>query len=212
MARLIDQAPVSGSQPKTTGPSELVPVEDYVAPVFWTELSDAVAGIRDVLEDNELDSEIEAVQEESSASVPSSHSSPYAAVDTGSQAILFGGILASPSDDFNLPAETKEYLLQAYKYRVDPIFKPLHWPSTLAIIQPSDHILSTDARALELAMCFTASCSLFDHEFENRRVFVEQVRQAAERAFVRAGMLTTTSIVPLQAFIIYLVSLCCNIL
>ena len=103
-------------------------------------------------------------------------------------------------------SETNQFLLNVYHERVHALFKVLHWPSTLALINASNNMGDIKVRALKSAIHFTSVCSLFDHELEGRRMILSQYRQRAEEAFIDAGLLTTTSFVVLQAFVIYLVS------
>ena len=105
-----------------------------------------------------------------------------------------------------MPPGLPERLLTVYKQRVDPIFKPLHWPSALRISSSQECKQCPDAKALGCAIYFTAACSLFDHELDDRVMVVEQSQRAAEQAFEQAGLLTTMSVIVLQAFVIYLVS------
>lgn len=124
--------------------------------------------------------------------------------------LLFGN--TSPGDaTFNVSPALKERLLNVYQERVDCLFKPLHWPSTLAAIQQQGSKYQSKAEeaehhALEYALYFTSACTLFDHELDRRQSVVEALRQECERALVRAGLLTTTSCRLLQALIVYLVS------
>lgn len=107
-------------------------------------------------------------------------------------------------------AEMATRLLAVYRERVDPIYKILHWPDVHSFLNthysaPSLE-LSPDHRALESAMHFTALCTLVDGEVDGRAILVEQYRVAAEWSLVQAGLLSTRSLVTLQAFVIYLVS------
>jgi len=100
----------------------------------------------------------------------------------------------------------QHFLLDVYHERVHALFKVLHWPSTLALLDTSKDSDDIKLRALKSAIYFTSVCSLLDHELEGRRVILSQYRQRAEEAFIDAGLLTTTSLMVLQAFVIYLVS------
>lgn len=189
-------------------PEASTPVESLIAPNFWTDLSDAVAGLRDVLENPD-----EADQYDDDHAISSSSTSvtsPGSTTGIDGHAILLGNASASPKAQATLPPGLLNWLPSVYEDRVHPIFKPVHWPSTLAIIRPQNdglhRTLTPNARALESAVHFTAACSLLDHEVEQRQSIVQQLRQTAEDALARAGLLTTTDLSVLQAFIIYLVS------
>lgn len=105
-----------------------------------------------------------------------------------------------------MTSEMNEFLLNVYHERVHALFNVLHWPSTLASFKVSNEKEDVKARALKSAIFFTSVCSLLDHELEGRRAILDQYRQRAEEAFIDAGLLTTTSFMVLQAFVIYLVS------
>lgn len=106
--------------------------------------------------------------------------------------------------DSVLDGSMKERLLVTYEQRIDPIFKVLHWPSTCTKLRSLG--LDNEVRALAAAVYFTATCSLFDHEIENRTELIEQLRHLAEESLAAANVLTTRSLCVLQAFLIYLVS------
>ena len=105
-----------------------------------------------------------------------------------------------------MTSEMNQFLLDVYHERVHALLKVLHWPSTLALLSTTKDSDEIKLRALKSAICFTSVCSLFDHELEGRRAILSQYRQCAEKAFIDAGLLTTTSLMVLQAFVIYLVS------
>lgn len=141
---------------------------------------------------------------EDAASVSASASSTGAATPHRPNAILFH----SASSHFNRPGkspELNEWLLTVYKDRVDPIFKPLHWPTAISQIRSQIESPSNEIAALECAIHFTATCALFESERDQRGISVESLLQDTESALVRAGLLTTTSTILLQAFVIYLV-------
>ncbi|KAF2717959.1 hypothetical protein K431DRAFT_297353 [Polychaeton citri CBS 116435] len=178
------------------------PVEAFIAPAFWTELSDAVAGLKDVLEHPETSEEADGT----------STFDPGTASAANPHAIIFGSDLSILSDNLVPPPKLKVRLLSVYEDRVDAIFKLLHWPSTLSTVRPKsssrqDTRLPVDARALESAIYFTATCSLFDHELDQRTRFLKHFQKTTEQTLSEAGLLATTSLVVLQAFVIYLAGL-----
>lgn len=67
-------------------------------------------------------------------------------------------------------------------------------------VRPTPHV-----EALESAIYFAALCTLSPDEIEDRDVQLMRYRSATEASLTRAGLLTTTNIVTLQAFVIYLV-------
>jgi hypothetical protein len=118
-------------------------------------------------------------------------------------------MLFGPSNDVGpvtVTSKMNDFLLNVYHERVHALFNVLHWPSTVALFNVSNKKEDVKLRALKSAIFFTSVCSLLDHELEGRRAILDQYRQRAEEAFVDAGLLTTTSFMVLQAFVIYLVS------
>jgi hypothetical protein len=107
-------------------------------------------------------------------------------------------------DPIDTTFERTEFLLNVYYERVHALFNVLHWPSTLALFNVSNED-DIKIRALKSAILFTSVCSMLDHELEGRRAIVSQYRQRTEEAFIDAGLLTTTSFMVLQAFVVYLV-------
>ncbi|GAB7323418.1 hypothetical protein MBLNU13_g05875t1 [Cladosporium sp. NU13] len=184
--------------------------DSFVAPDFWTELAESVAGLRSVLEDGESPDQNDNTQQSRLASQEPeiTTSRPFKTGDPVScdpNRMLFG-----QSNNFgptNMTSEMNEFLLNVYHERIHALFNVLHWPSTLASFKVSKEKEDVKARALKSAIFFTSVCSLLDHELEGRREILDQYRQRAEEAFIDAGLLTTTSFMVLQAFVIYLAGL-----
>ena len=175
-------------------------MESFVASDFWTELSNTVSGLKSVLELDYTDEHAKDVVDESNALTEVITDVPNP--DT----IIFGSNILLVNDESLITPALKSHLLIIYKQRVDTIFKPLHWPSALRAVRSQQLIPSTNTKALESAIYFTATCSLLDHELDNKAIIVEACQWKAERALIEAGLLTNTSMMVLQAFVIYLVS------
>lgn len=192
-------------------------LQSYIAPHFWTELTAAVAGLRDILEDSEeLDDGSNDVVDALSLPSCGSDATPGTAIHSLLPlhflfpAAVSKNLTTAPPDHRSTPRHVKYQLLTAYRERVDAIFRVLHWPSTVIAIEAlNDHAHNADAqadlRALEAAIYFTAVCSLLDHEVQFRQSLVDQYRSIAEEALANAQLLTTSSVVVLQALTIYLV-------
>jgi hypothetical protein len=175
-------------------------VESFVASDFWTKLSDTVAGLKDVLEYDDIGEHTNTLPEEFDSPLTSITASP------DPHTALFASRVSNASSGYDMPLGLQEWLLSVYKQRVDPIFKPLHWPSALRIISSQEPRPCPNAEALGCATYFTAACSLFDRELDDRAMVIKQCQRAVEQAFGQVGLLTTASLVVLQAFVIYLVS------
>ena len=91
-----------------------------------------------------------------------------------------------------------------------------HMPALRSLLlseerEGSDPFDCPSREALKFSICFTAICSL--SEVEVRKMFLEKkenilnrFRLATEVMLSRAGLLTTSDLAVLQAFVIYLVS------
>ena len=130
--------------------------------------------------------------------------------------ILFGASCCVVNPPEALPKPTVTALLDIYIYRVDSIFKMGHMPALRSLLlseerEGSDPFDCPSREALKFSICFTAICSL--SEVEVRNMFLEKkenilnrFRLATEVMLSRAGLLTTSDLTVLQAFVIYLVS------
>lgn len=179
-------------------------MESFVAPNFWSELSSAVAGLKEVLESPDS-----AVFMDDSNSSPSDKQPSLPEHESSSDPhgypVLFPSLAVEAQ---NVDREMQPFLMETYKQRVDTIFKVLHWPTASKLLQSSSMDqcgISPGARALQNAVFFTATCSLFDHEIANRQDLLDNYRRATEAALTAADLLTTSSLETLQAFVIYLV-------
>lgn len=184
-------------------------MDRLVAADFWKELSGTVSGLRDVLESPD-----DAEDEEEIVVTKRNNSSPASDSLTSSHGLLFGTASSSavPCDHRDTPQRVKSQLMSTYHARVDVLFKAVHWPTVVTSINVLEHsgydkYSVTATSVLEAAVYFTAVCSLRDAEIENRHVLVQQYRAIAERSFTRSGLLTTSDIVVLRAFVILLVRL-----
>ena len=114
-----------------------------------------------------------------------------------------------------LPPMAWSMLQNRLTYRVDSVLKVSHVPSLRRILLSEEQdcaksLHSPSREALESTMCFTAVCTLT--EAESRDIFMEEkakvmnrFRLETEIMLSRADCLTTSDIIVLQAFMIYLV-------
>lgn len=126
----------------------------------------------------------------------------------------------SPGAEITLqhpPPSTRQKLWTAYKENVDPLIKALHVPTIERQIEDylSDPGLSGLPRTVSaflFTMYFAAASSLDPHVCSellqaNRDQLISQFRCGAETALMCAGLLTTSDLLVLQSFVIYIVSL-----
>lgn len=173
---------------------------------------ESVAGIRSVLEhdepsdhDDDLQRPWQDIQPQREAG-PTSYLGSEETSSSNPDRMLFGVSAESNISD-SLPNVDHLFLLNVYRERVHALFMVLHWPSTLILLKESNATENVGIGALRSAIYFTSVCSCFDHELKERKAVLAQYRQRAEQAFIDAGLLTTTSFMVLQAFVVYLVSL-----
>ena len=183
-------------------------VENLAAHDFWVALSNEVSGLRETLEDSEQ-------EDTSNAAIPET------LLDGADPEIPSTGVLFphSPSSSSNatvteLTVLVRRRLLEIYCSRVDTIFKVLHWPTILELLNERDVTKSSASRALESAIYFMAACATTTADCEalsidNRPSFIKSLRYATEQSLSAAQLLTTNDLVVLQAFVIYLTGLRC---
>ncbi|KAI6820635.1 hypothetical protein KC332_g4229 [Hortaea werneckii] len=182
-----------------------------VAPTFWNELSEAVSGLRDALEETkqEDDSTPESLNDQLSKSASGDSRRP-----SGANAVLFPRMSAVDSGNASnwLEPGVKNKLVTCYRERYYPIVKGGHWPSIAATIRfgwdtDPNIPLPAGARALEAAVCFAGACVLSETELDHKSEIVAQTRLSTETLLSEAGLLSTRDFVVLQAFAFYVATL-----
>lgn len=108
------------------------------------------------------------------------------------------------------------HLCHVYNLQVDPIVKILHRPTLNAFLMDFQGFLDYDVQdsspaALRAAVCYAAVVSMTDEQcqatFSSPKLkVIPEFRNACDVSLNRAGLLTTTDITVLQAFVLYLVS------
>ena len=168
-------------------------------------LTSQVSGLRDIFDDSEDDvpPELEPLLKQT-----------FLSSKSNSEAILFpNALIAIDNTVLEFPLQqSKGVLLDVYRYRVDPLFKILHWPTVVNMIHSAkDDPISPPVRALESAIYFTALCTMTDGEVEtmlcgSESALLHQHRIATEVLIARKNLLQSPCLIALQAFVIYIVS------
>jgi len=168
-----------------------------------------VSGLRETLEGSD-EEEITQAEQVASSDLQQDPNSSYSFLFNQSQAAGNDRMILQP-----LPA-VRSTLLQVYRDRVDCLFKVLHLPtvySELGSPWPNNHndSITTTTRLLEHAIYFLAICSLSPDECKrlqlgDRTSLIAALRTTTEMLLSKSGLLTTTRLVVLQAFVLYLVS------
>lgn len=191
------------------------PDRQVLAKDFWSNLTEAVQDLRDVLEVNDdeygrhdMFEQQAVVQDHWSYPVSSTSSMPGNLTSGGPSSLL---LLRSHSP-LDQTALTRNILgsdlLSVYQHRFDAVFKVLHWPTAQALIERArlnaPHS-NSDGRILEAAVFFAAASTLKPHEVKDKEYLLRTTRDGVESCLAGANFVTTTSLVVLQAFVIYLV-------
>lgn len=114
----------------------------------------------------------------------------------------------------HLPFHMLQRFFDIFVDRVDPLVKPLHLPTfwiTLTSVVKNPHEVSKSVEALVFTFYLLTISSLYDDECrslfgEEKSIIFTRYRIAARQTLMNAGFLKTTSIVTLQAFMMFLVS------
>lgn len=118
-------------------------------------------------------------------------------------------------------AKVREALLDSYQTRIDPVFRPVHWPLVRCGIQASRSsaaisVASPSATALEYAIYYLAICSLSEPEcldllLDTKDRSLRLYRRATTALISQARTLQSPDMQGLQAFVVYLQALrTCN--
>ena len=115
----------------------------------------------------------------------------------------------------HFPLHTFQALFDIFRDRVDPLMKFFHlptlWPAMSRALQDS-HAMSKSLTAIIFSIYFTTITSLEEHECfdllgEQKVVLTAQYKTAARQALINADFLTSSSLMTLQAYATFLVSI-----
>ncbi|OBT61198.1 hypothetical protein VE03_08682 [Pseudogymnoascus sp. 23342-1-I1] len=115
----------------------------------------------------------------------------------------------------HLPFHMLQKFFDIYTDRADPMVKPIHLPTfwtTLKGVVESPHDVSKSLEALVFTFYLLTISSLDDDECrsmfgEEKSIIFARYRIAARQTLMNAGFLKTTSIVTLQAFMMFLIGM-----
>ncbi|KAI1735921.1 fungal-specific transcription factor domain-containing protein [Xylaria scruposa] len=181
----------------------------YVSNAFWSKITDEIEALR---------SETHRLTDDSSDSSGDEASPIVANLHTDQHIDHHGFIFGYSSSNVDLrslhplPSQMLFYW-QVYMENVDPIVKLLHVPATTKIIKDLRSDMSTITPAVEalvFAIYFAAITSMQEDEVvtnfaTEKRQLVARYRFATEQALSRANCVTTSEIVVLQAFVLFLI-------
>lgn len=186
----------------------------YVSNQLWARMGDEVAEMRSFLETPSSDEEGHLDNTPSPLHLGSDQSMPFQA--TIDQSFLFGH--TQPALDLASagPSTSQACILwDAYKENVDPLVKIVHRPSVERIFLKASgmpHNVSKAEAALLYAIYLTALISLEPDQCEAhfgtpKSFMTSHYRILTEKAMAKASFLTSSSLLVLQAFVMYLICL-----
>ncbi|KAI1752663.1 fungal-specific transcription factor domain-containing protein [Xylaria castorea] len=181
----------------------------YVSNAFWSKITEEIEALR---------SETHRLTDDSSESSGDEASPIVADLQTDQHIDHHGFIFGYSSSTVDLrslhplPSQMLFYW-QVYMENVDPIVKLLHVPATTKIIKELRSDMSTmtpSVEALVFAIYFAAITSMQEDEVvtnfaTEKRQLVARFRFATEQALSRASCVTTSELVVLQAFVLFLI-------
>ncbi|KAI1127511.1 hypothetical protein F5Y10DRAFT_292782 [Nemania abortiva] len=169
----------------------------YVGNWLWGVICEEVKHIRQAVEDSSIESE----PLEKKILSPSIQGVPF----------FWRPASAISETPQPLPSQVS-YIWEIFVENVDPFIKVLHVPSIAKAIKEAKgkfSLMSRGMEALMFAVSLAAVTSLREYEVEenfgeDRQTLFARLRMGTEQALSRAGVLNTTDISTVQAFIIYL--------
>ncbi|KAI1128683.1 fungal-specific transcription factor domain-containing protein [Nemania abortiva] len=181
----------------------------YVNNAFWTKITEEIEALR---------SETQRLTDDSSDS-SDDENSPIAVSPQKDQHVDHHGFIfgySSSNVDLRslhpLPSQMHFYW-QVYMENVDPIVKLLHVPATTKIVQElrrDKSNISPGVEALMFSIYFAAITSMEPDEVmtnfgAEKQQLIARYRFATEQALAKANCVTTSELVVLQAFVLFLI-------
>lgn len=215
-APLVDEDRTAISLSEATSPK----VGKYIASPFWSSLSDEIQALRDVLEDDVDDDDVESPTTNSGDAGQQGIANTYDLIFCPPGAVyVMPGALSEPSP------QMQSVLYAAFIQNVGPMFKVHHTPSLRRFLERGDDYLGLEADALpnkllKASLWFSAVQTIPEAELplslqqagetfvgQTRASLSEQYRRCVEVLLVQADLMNTTEMATLQAFATYLVCL-----
>ncbi|QSZ37669.1 hypothetical protein DSL72_008768 [Monilinia vaccinii-corymbosi] len=175
----------------------------YVSNPFWAELSQEIAELRAMFDEDEEDSD-----GDSPIPPPSSITHP----DHQSFVMGYSSANVNMKALHPFPSQMPFYW-STFLENVMPLVKLLHVPTMEKVIKEVQHNLDTISKsteALMFSMYFATITSMSDEEVATsfgveKDTLIKKYRFGTEQALSRAGFLNTNEIVTVQAFVLFLI-------
>ncbi|KAH7076109.1 hypothetical protein FB567DRAFT_632393 [Paraphoma chrysanthemicola] len=217
LAQQAEVADTSNSALRTTSPTEPThgrilndscsasePTTRFIAPEFWEALSSEIYGLRETLADAHDVSDDAVLREATTLDKPLSTTS-----------LLFPLATHGTRTPISLSPKLRNELLALYQERVDTVYKILHWPTVLSVInakheRPMAASSMHSMEILESSIYFMSICSInadeaLDIGLGSRVQALQVQRSHLESLFAGSCLMHDPDVTILQAFVIYLI-------
>lgn len=204
--------------PSSSGAEILPSTHKYLASPFWSSLAGEVHALKEALEDDEDESDLEPFGDSASGSSPSNVVADPNSTNTNFEFILCApnNILVLPDALYEPDALLASDLFQVHLERVEITWKIFHVPTLRSLTQQGRPYLGRDADdacnlALKAAIQFAAISQLTEQDVEakygqQRAGLVESFQRRAEMKLIQADPMNTNALATLQALVLYVVS------
>ncbi|KAK1056851.1 hypothetical protein LTR74_014595 [Friedmanniomyces endolithicus] len=204
-----------GGADAATGDASDVPsptVGKYLGSPFWTSLSTEVQAIRDALEEDQGEDDLDGTPSDTAPS----NGAPVNANDFDLFICPPGVIYVMPGALNEPSPHMQQVLFTAFIENVDPMFKVFHVPTLRRLFEEGKPYLGQDAsspscQALKAVAWYAAVNTLTDEECEARlgqarTDLIQQYRRTADVRIAQVDVVNTNDLTTLQAFVAYLVA------
>lgn len=199
--------------------SEALPTSNrYLASPFWSSLAGEVQALKEALEDDADESDLEPSHSDASSS-PSTTFPAHTSDDQGFEFVLCGptNVLANPEALFHPGQVIASDLFRVHQERVDKTGKLFHGPSLARLTQDDALYLDWQSSdpcnlALKSVILFSAISGLTYAKCDERYAqlkasLISCLRRTAEIRLIQADPMTTSALPTLQAMVLYVVCL-----
>ncbi|WPG98392.1 Hypothetical protein R9X50_00118200 [Acrodontium crateriforme] len=203
----LDGDRAASSPMETTSPA----VGKYIGSSFWSSITQEVQGLKDALEDDEDEEELDAYSPETSSNTPQSTASDYDLLLCPPGAVyVMPGALQEPSP------QLQSVLYGIFFRNVDPLFRVFHKPSVRAMLEQGALYFGRDAsaapnRLIKAVVWFAAVSTMSEEECmehcqASKSDIRNQYRRCVDVHLAQADLMLTNDLVVLQAFTLYLLA------
>ena len=187
-------------------------VGKYLGSPFWTSLSIEVQAIRDALEEDQGEDDLDLTPPDTAPS----NGAPVNATDFDLFICPPGAIYVMPGAMTEPSPHMQQVLFTAFIENVDPMFKVFHVPTLRRLFEEGKPYLGQDAsssscQALKAVAWYAAVNTMTDDECETRlgqgrTDLIQRYRRTADVRIAQVDVVNTNDLTTLQAFVAYLVS------